>query len=100
MRSPALLVTALVLLGPYAQAETKSARIVLVGSGKGGHGPRQHEFAAGVRLLGELLAQNAGASPAVFPDGWPADPDALAGARSLVLYMTGDNNHPFVNPAQ
>jgi len=71
------------------------AKVVLV-AGKPSHGPAEHEFIAGSRLLEKCLRQNAGVEPVVLTGGWPQDESVLDGARALVFYMDGGAEHPMI----
>ena len=70
------------------------AKIVLV-AGRQSHGPGDHEFFAGCTVLMKLLQQTPGVFPVMARDGWPTDSEAtFKGAKAIVLYMDGGDNHP------
>jgi hypothetical protein len=78
------------------------AKIVLV-AGKPSHGPGEHEYFAGCALLMQLLKQTPGVFAVMAKNGWPNNPDTLAGARSVVFFMNGGGNHSILqkdHPAQ
>ena len=69
-------------------------KVVMV-AGAPSHGPGEHEFNAGVKLLTSSLRQ---AAPDVIvanyhDSGWPTDPTALDNADGLILYMDGWHKH-------
>jgi hypothetical protein len=71
-------------------------KIVLV-AGRQSHGPGDHEFFAGCAILMKLLQQTPGVFPVMARDGWPKDEDrTFQGARAVVYYMDGGNNHPVI----
>src|SRR2546421_3554001 len=68
-------------------------KIVLI-AGPPSHGPAQHEHRAGCLLLKSCLDKLSGVTSVVYSNGWPQDPNALAGADGIVLYMDGGPGHP------
>ncbi len=71
-------------------------KIVFV-AGKQSHGPGDHEFNAGVKLLTQCLAPHATVVVEnVHDNGWPKDPTALDNADALVMYMDGGGGHPVI----
>ena len=87
----ALFFTALM---PLAQA-ADTARIVLV-AGRPSHGPGDHEFNAGCKLLVKCLAKIPGVEPVFVAGGWPKDESVFEGARSIVFFMDGGGGHPMI----
>lgn len=71
------------------------ARIVLV-AGRPSHGPGDHEFNAGIKLLAKCLKEMPGVEPVVVTGGWPADAKFFQGARSVVFFMDGGGGHPMI----
>src|SRR5207237_9293574 len=72
------------------------AKIVIV-AGRQSHGPGEHEFFAGSAILMKLLQQTHGVFPVLARDGWPKDPSkTFAGAKPVVFFMDGGNNHPVI----
>lgn len=68
-------------------------KIVMV-AGEPSHGPGEHEFNAGVKLLAGCLADNDQVVVARYHDnGWPKDPTAFDDANAIVLYMDGWKKH-------
>lgn len=98
----ALFGTALLLAlgasGPDApRAEESDAapaprRLVMI-AGAPSHGPGEHEFNAGVRLLSARLAGFPGLEVSTVFNGWPADESVLDGADAIFLYMDGGSGH-------
>ncbi|WP_435016391.1 ThuA domain-containing protein [Tundrisphaera sp. TA3] len=78
-----------------APAQAEDAKIVLV-AGKPSHGPGDHEFNAGSKLLVDCLKQIPGIDPVFVAGGWPADESVFDGARAVVFYMDGGKNHPII----
>jgi type 1 glutamine amidotransferase len=70
-------------------------KIVLV-AGTPSHGPGDHEFNAGVKLLDKCLADVPGVVAAAYYNGWPADPTAFDNADTILLYMDGGGGHPVI----
>ena len=68
-------------------------KIVMV-AGEPSHGPGEHEFNAGVKLLANCLEDNEQVVVARYHDnGWPKDPTAFDNANAIVLYMDGWKKH-------
>lgn len=72
-----------------------AARVVLI-AGRPSHGPGEHEFNAGCKLLARCLAQEPGIEPVVVTGGWPEDESVFDGARTLVFFMDGGGDHPII----
>ena len=71
---------AMLVTGQAAQAA--DAKVVLV-AGRPSHGPGEHEFNAGSKLLEACLKQIPGIEPVLVTGGWPADtPAPVPGKRS------------------
>lgn len=83
-------------------AAAEPRRIVLIGGVKS-EGAAQHDYPNGVRVLEAILESSPdvqaieGITIDTFPDGWPADPAALAGAATLVWYFDGLESHPMMD---
>jgi hypothetical protein len=77
-------------------ADPSLTKIVLV-AGRQSHGPGDHEFFAGCSILMKLLRQTPGVFAVMARDGWPRDEDkTYQGAKAVVYYMDGGNNHPVI----
>ena len=73
-------------------------KIVLV-AGHASHGPREHEFFAGIALLMKLLQETPGVFPVLARDGWPKHPEeTFKNAKAVVFYMDGGSGHPILVP--
>ena len=70
-------------------------KVVMV-AGRPSHGPGDHEFNAGVKLLDKCLAEVPGVVTASYFNGWPADPTAFDNADTILLYMDGGGGHPVI----
>jgi type 1 glutamine amidotransferase len=71
------------------------AKIVLV-AGRPSHGPGDHEFNAGCKLLAKCLGEVPGVEPVYVAGGWPADESVFDGARAIVFFMDGGGGHPII----
>jgi len=66
-------------------------------AGRPSHGPGDHEFNAGSKLLQKCLNENVPQIvTAFYKDGWPADPTAYDNADAIMLYMDGGGGHPVI----
>ena len=65
-------------------------------AGRPSHGPGDHEFNAGCKLLAKCLAEIPGIDPVVVTGGWPRDESVFDGARTLVFFMDGGGGHPII----
>jgi len=83
------------LLTGWCGFAAEPAKIVLV-AGKPSHGHEEHEFIAGTLLIEQCLRQNPGVSTTVVKGGWPEDESVFNGARTLVFYMDGGDEHPMI----
>lgn len=98
MKTRMLLLSILTLfawLGASATARAEDAKIVLI-AGKPSHGPGEHEFNAGTKLLVKWLKATPGINPVFVEGGWPKDEHVFDGAKSVVFYMDGGGAHPMI----
>ncbi len=72
-----------------------ATKIVLI-AGRPSHGPGDHEFNAGCKLLAKCLAEIPGVEPVVVEGGWPQDESVFDGAKELVFFMDGGGGHPII----
>ena len=86
---------ATLLLSAYSISAAGSAKIVLV-AGTPSHGRGEHEFNAGVILLDKCLRQNPGIETVRLKGGWPEDASVFDGARAIVFYEDGGDEHPVI----
>jgi len=70
-------------------------KIVLI-AGRPSHGPGDHEFNAGCKLLAKCLAEVPGVEPVFVAGGWPKDESVFDGARTLVFFMDAGGGHPII----
>jgi type 1 glutamine amidotransferase len=80
---------------PSAWAAADTAKVVVI-AGRPSHGPGEHEFNAGCKLLTKCLAETPGVDPVFVAGGWPKDDSVLEGARTLVFFMDGGGGHPII----
>jgi type 1 glutamine amidotransferase len=80
-------------LGTAARAE--DAKVVVI-AGRPSHGPGDHEFNAGSKLLVECLKKVPGMDPVFVAGGWPKDESVFDGAKSVVFFMDGGGGHPII----
>ena len=73
-------------------AEPPEAPLILFVAGEPSHGPGEHRFPTGSRLLADALAASGLPLRTAVVQGWP-DPARLAGAASLVLFSDGLERH-------
>src|SRR5687767_6455129 len=76
------------VLAPLARAGPRGRKVVLI-AGKKSHGPGDHEYEKGARLLAHCLrhASNLrGFRTEVHLNGWPEDPRTLDDADTIVLF--------------
>ena len=74
--------------------EAGRKKLVLV-AGRASHGPGEHEFRAGVKLLEKCLdAGDDRLVTAAYDNGWPADPTAFDNADAIFFFADGGGGHP------
>ena len=83
------------LLPQQSARAAETAKIVLV-AGRQSHGPGDHEFNAGCKLLAKCLGEVPGVEPVFVAGGWPADESVFDGARAVVFFMDGGGGHPII----
>ena len=72
-------------------------KIVLI-AGTKSHGYASHEHNAGCLLLAKCLNESGlPVEAVVYQNGWPKEPDALAGAATIAIFCDGGGRHP-INP--
>jgi type 1 glutamine amidotransferase len=81
-------------MSPAATA-AETTKIVLI-AGHPSHGPGDHEFNAGCKLIAKCLKEVPGIEPVFVAGGWPADESVLEGAKSVVFFMDGGGGHPMI----
>lgn len=88
-------VTGCLGMGATEANAAEPAKIVLV-AGRPSHGPGDHEFNAGIKLLAKCLKECPDVEPVVVTGGWPEDESVFKGARTLVFFMDGGGGHPMI----
>ncbi len=76
-------------------AADKKKKLVMI-AGTPSHGPGDHEFNAGVRLLDKCLQGFPGLETVVLLNGYPKDDSVLDTADAILCYADGGGNHPLV----
>lgn len=76
-------------------ADEKPKKLVLIG-GSMSHGPGDHEFNAGVKLLAKCLANTKSLKVEVVNNGYPKDDTILDDAAGILCYADGGGGHPFL----
>ncbi len=79
----------------FASAADKKKKLVMI-AGTPSHGPGDHEFNAGVRLLDKCLKGFPGLETVVFLNGYPKDDSALDTADAIFCFADGGGGHPLV----
>jgi len=72
-------------------------KIVFI-AGPPSHGPGEHEHRAGCLLLKSCLDNLPEVTTVLYSNGWPAAPNALEGAATIVVYSDGAAGHPLLKP--
>ena len=72
-----------------------TTKIVLI-AGRPSHGPGDHEFNAGTKLLVKCLKEIPGIEPVFVAGGWPEDESVFEGAKAVVFFMDGGGGHPMI----
>ncbi len=95
MKRGLYLLVALALSASFSLAQEK--KVVVMVAGRPSHGPGDHEFNAGIKLLQKCLAENAKNIEVrpYFNGQWPSAED-LAKADSIVIYADGGGGHPAI----
>lgn len=80
---------------PAFARDTKPKKLVMI-AGTPSHGPGDHEFNAGVRLLDKCLKGTPGLETVVLLNGYPKDDSALDTADGILCFADGGNGHPLI----
>ena len=92
------LLTSVVIFGmatAVSASAAEPAKVVVIAS-RPSHGPGDHEFNAGCKLLVKCLKDVPGISPVFVAGGWPQDESVFEGAKSVVFFMDGGGGHPMI----
>ena len=84
------------LSGRSANGATQKAPKVILIAGKPSHGPGDHEFNAGITLLGNCLTESGLVEPVIVRGGWPNDETIFDDAKAVIFFMDGGGNHPMI----
>jgi quinoprotein glucose dehydrogenase len=102
MRIFILLGCLLALLPGVIRVEARPMKKVVLIAGKKSHGPGDHEYEKGCRLLARCLETAPGLKgqfrAEVHTDGWPADPKTLDDADTIVLFSDGSDHNELDHP--
>jgi len=79
-----------------AFAEPVAVKKLVILAGSPSHGPGDHEFNAGSRLLAKCLEGVRGLAVEVHTNGWPKDPSTLETATAILSYADGGGGHPLL----
>src|SRR5262249_30871745 len=80
----------------WAAVPARAADKVVLIAGRPSHGPGEHEFNAGTKLLVKCLMEVPGVDPVFVAGGWPQNEDVFQGARAVVFFMDGGAGHPMI----
>ena len=83
------------VFAPALRARPADRHLVLI-AGTPSHGPGDHEFNAGVRLLDKCLAGFPGLKTTVCLSGYPKDDSVLDTADGILCYADGGGGHPLI----
>ena len=67
---------------------------VIFVAGGPSHGPGEHEYLGGAKLLASLLAQTPGIASMIVEDAWPEDVSVFDRAETIVFLTDGNVLHP------
>ena len=73
------------------------AKVILL-AGSPANKAGQHEYFAGCALLKQWLHQTPGVWPVMVRNGWPTNESIFKGARTVVIYVEGGGQQPFLEP--
>ncbi|QEL16946.1 ThuA domain-containing protein [Limnoglobus roseus] len=76
-------------------ADTERKKLVLI-AGTPSHGPGDHEFNAGVRLLAKCLEGVKELEVVTVLNGYPKDEKVFDGAAGILCYADGGGGHPLI----
>jgi hypothetical protein len=92
LRSRLLTPLAALTLALPLLAATPAAALIVLAAGEPSHGPGEHRFPAGARVLADALNASGLSVRAAVTEGWP-DSALLRDAASLVLFSDGLDRH-------
>jgi len=87
---------------PIARAANPTRKVVFL-AGTKSHGPGDHEYEKGLRILANAIRTSpdlSGWRAEVHPNGWPEDPSTFEDADAVVVYADGsdhrESDHPLL----
>jgi putative heme-binding domain-containing protein len=98
--SSAVLLTLTAFPSVADEAKPTLKKIVLI-AGTKSHGPGEHEYEKGVRLLKQCLDMSPnlhGFTTEVYTDGWPRDDKAFDNAATVLFYCDGADHDEQAHP--
>jgi putative heme-binding domain-containing protein len=84
-----------------AAAETRPVKKIVLIAGTKSHGPGEHEYEKGVKLLKHCLDTSPnlrGFKTEVYLDGWPRDEKVLQDASTILLFSDGSDRNEKAHP--
>jgi putative heme-binding domain-containing protein len=96
----AVLFTLAALPSVADEAKPTLKKIILIAGAKS-HGPGEHEYEKGARLLKQCLDSSPnlhGYTTEVYTDGWPRDDKAFDGAATVLFYCDGSDHDEQAHP--
>src|SRR6185295_17242843 len=95
-----VLVLSLAVPAAGLPGEAAAKKKVVLIAGTKSHGPGEHEYEKGVRLLQRCLdsAPGLGLRTEVHLDGWPKDPRAFDDADTILLFCDGSDRKEDAHP--
>jgi type 1 glutamine amidotransferase len=88
------------IIGPPAVSAEPAKTVALI-AGTKSHGPGDHEYEKGMRLLKRCLESSpnvSGIRAEVYTDGWPADPKVLDDADAIAMFSDGSDRDQKAHP--
>src|SRR5689334_18878966 len=86
---------------PWHAAQAKSVKKIVLIAGTKSHGPGEHEYEKGVKLLKHCLDTSPnlkGFKTEVYLDGWPKNEKVLEDAATILLFSDGSDRKEQAHP--
>ncbi len=90
-----------IALAPGLHADDKTPKKIVLVAGAKSHGPGEHEYEKGARLLKQCLDASPnlhGYTTEVVTDGWPADEKVFDDAATVLFYCDGSDRDEQADP--
>jgi len=100
MRIPAVAVAVVLAIPVFGSAADPTKKVVLIAGAKS-HGPGEHEYEKGARLLAHCLETSPnlkGFKAEVHTDGWPKADKAIDGAPTVLRFSAGSDPDEKAHP--